>query len=71
LHSAFVWEKSDFLNLKPTKHITRKDNVFTLHIRGEQQVWKIDFVREADQWKIDDIVGYRPRILDIQEADNK
>jgi hypothetical protein len=51
LHSAFVWEKSDFLNLKPTKHITRKDNVFTLHIRG--------------------IVGYRPRILDIQEADNK
>ena len=63
LHSAFMWEKSDFLNLKPTQHITRKDNVLTLHTRGEKRVWKIDFVREDGQWKIDWIGGYVPRIV--------
>ncbi|MHC4737364.1 MAG: M56 family metallopeptidase [Planctomycetota bacterium] len=69
LSSAFTWEKSQFLKLKP-KQLENNDSV-TLLATYKKETWKISFVKEADQWKIDDIVGYRPRILDIQEADNK
>jgi hypothetical protein len=69
LHSAFVWEKDDFLNLKPTEHVTKKDNVLTLHAKSEKQHWKIAFVQEDGRWKIDWIAGYRPAILDTIEAD--
>ena len=69
LDSAFTWEKSQFLKLKP-KQLDINDSA-TLLATYKKETWKISFTKEANQWKIDDIVGYRPRILDIQEADNK
>jgi beta-lactamase regulating signal transducer with metallopeptidase domain/tetratricopeptide (TPR) repeat protein len=71
LHSAFVWEKDDFLNLKPARDVTKKGNVFTLRARLEDSTWKIDFAKDDAQWKIDWIAGYRPAILDMQEAETK
>jgi len=69
LDSAFTWEKSQFLKLKP-KQLEINDSV-TLLATFKKETWKISFTKEGNQWKIDDIVGYRPRILDMQEADNK
>jgi len=69
MDSAFTWEKSQFLKLKP-KQLEINDSV-TLSATYKKETWKITFIKEDNQWKIDDIVGYRPRILDIQEEDNK
>ena len=72
LDSAFTWEKSQFLKLEP-KHldINARNNSVTLLVIYKKETWKISFTKEGDEWKIDDIVGYRPAILDMQEADNK
>jgi len=72
LDSAFTWEKSQFLKLEP-KHLdinARNDSV-TLLATYKKVTWKISFAEEGDKWKIDDIVGYRPAILDMQEADER
>ncbi|MBP7050297.1 MAG: M56 family metallopeptidase [Phycisphaerae bacterium] len=70
LHSAFTWERDDFLRLAP-QGVTRTDGVFALRATCEGQTWTIDFVREDDLWKIDWIAGYTPRILDIQKQDRE
>jgi len=72
LDSAFTWDKKQFLKLKP-KHldINARNNSVTLLVTYKKETWKISFAKEGDEWKIDDIVGYRLKILDMQEADNK
>lgn len=72
LDSAFTWEKSKFLALEP-KQVTKNTigNSMTLLATYNNEIWKISFIQEEDQWKIDDITGYRPAILDMQEANNK
>ncbi len=70
LHSAFTWERGDFLKLTP-REVVRTDGVFALTATLDQQTWTIDFVREDDLWKIDWIAGYTPRILDIQKQDRE
>jgi len=72
LDSAFTWDKKQFLKLKPKQaQINKTKNKITLSAVYEKQTWKITFIKETDQWKIDDITGYRPKILDLQEADKK
>jgi hypothetical protein len=69
IDSAFWWEREDFLSLKPLEAIYT-DGTYKLtaqSLKGE--AWTIDFVKEDEVWKIDWIAGYRPAILDIQEAD--
>ncbi len=66
LHSAFTWEREDFLALTP-KEVSRADGRFALTATLDGQNWTIDFTREDDLWKIDWIAGYTPRILDLQD----
>ncbi|HNS21121.1 MAG TPA: M56 family metallopeptidase [Sedimentisphaerales bacterium] len=70
LHSAFTWERDDFLKLAP-QGVTKTDGVFALRATCEGQTWTIDFVRQDDLWKIDWIAGYTPKILDIQKQDRE
>ncbi|MGD2093933.1 MAG: M56 family metallopeptidase [Phycisphaerales bacterium] len=69
LHSAFVWEKEQFLKLQP-ESVFQKDGVLTLNAVLDQQTWKIDFTRENGRWKIDWIGGYTPGILIMQDWQN-
>lgn len=71
LHSAFNWEKDDFVKLEPRPFVINRSGVVIFDAEYEGESWSICFVMQDGQWKIDDIVGYRPRILDMQEADNK
>jgi beta-lactamase regulating signal transducer with metallopeptidase domain len=72
LHSAFHWDKKQFLKLKPVHlDINARNNSVTLLATYKKETWKISFAREDDEWKIDWIGGYRPAILDIQEKDAK
>jgi beta-lactamase regulating signal transducer with metallopeptidase domain len=70
IDSAFLWEKDDFLNLQP-KAVVERDGVLTLTATSEDQSWTIEFVREDGQWKIDWIAGYRPRILQWQNWEER
>ncbi|MGD8787546.1 MAG: hypothetical protein PVJ60_09000, partial [Phycisphaerales bacterium] len=69
LHSAFVWEKEQFLKLQP-ESVFQKDGILTLNAVLDQQTWKIDFTRENGRWKIDWIGGYTPGILIMQDWQN-
>ncbi len=70
IDSAFLWEKDDFLNLQP-KTVVERDGVLTLIATCEDQSWTIEFVREDGQWKMDWIAGYRPRILQWQNWEER
>lgn len=69
LHSAFTWERQDFLALKPGK-VFKTDGTPVLAATLDGQTWTIDFVREDDLWKIDWVGGYTPRVVrpDDREA---
>jgi prepilin-type processing-associated H-X9-DG protein len=64
MHSAFTWEREDFLKLKPGQ-VLKSDGVLTLAAALDGQTWLVDFVPQDGQWKIDWIAGYVPKILDI------
>jgi len=64
LHSAFTWEREDFLQFKPGQ-VLKSDGVLTLAAALDGQTWSIDFVQDAGQWKLDWIAGYVPKILGI------
>jgi len=66
MHSAFTWERRDFLDLKPGQ-VVKRDGVLALAAALDGQTWTIDFVREDSQWKIDWIAGYVPAILKMPE----
>lgn len=70
LNSAFLWEKQDFLKLKPV-NAYMDDGRIALGASIDNSQWTINFVQQNGQWKMDWIAGYRPKILDMQEADNK
>lgn len=65
LNSAFLWGKQDFLKLKPVGAYINEGKV-VLTASADTTEWKIDFVQQDSQWKIDWIIGYRPKILDMQ-----
>lgn len=69
LDSAFLWEKDDFLKLNPLRAFQQDDKII-LQAGEDRLMWRIYFIRDENKWKIDDIVGYGPKILDIQKADN-
>lgn len=60
--SVFVWEKTEFLNLKP-QSVVKNQGVLTLSAKHNEQVWTINFAKENGKWKIDCIAGYSPRFL--------
>ncbi len=62
LHSAFTWERQDFLALKPGK-VSKTDATLALTATLDGQTWTIDFVREDGLWKIDWVGGYTPRVV--------
>lgn len=66
LHSAFTWERANFLKLKPGQ-VSGRQGSLSLAAGFEGQTWTIDFVRENNQLKIDQIVGYVPAVLRMQE----
>jgi len=69
LHSAFTWERQEFLALKPGKAF-KTDSTLALTATLDGQTWTIDFVREDGLWKIDWVGGYTPRVVrpDDREA---
>jgi prepilin-type processing-associated H-X9-DG protein len=69
MHSAFTWERGDFLKLTPGQ-VVKRDGVLALTATGGGQTWTIDFVREDNQWKIDWIAGYTPAIIRIQKEES-
>jgi hypothetical protein len=70
LDSAFLWEKKDFLKLKPASAYMDNGKV-VLDAAIDNSQWKIDFVQQDGQWKIDWIGGYMPKIIEMQEKDAK
>lgn len=68
MHSAFTWERGDFLKLTPGQ-VSKHNGVLALTAGFEGQTWTIDFVREDNQWKIDWIAGYVPAIIRIQKEE--
>ncbi|MFA6187054.1 MAG: M56 family metallopeptidase [Phycisphaerae bacterium] len=64
LDSAFLWEKKDFLKLKPMSAYMDNGKV-VLAAAIDNSQWKIDFVRQDGQWKVDGIIGYKPKILEM------
>lgn len=70
MHSAFWWERGDFLKLTPGQ-VLKRNGVLALAAGFEGQTWTIDFVRQDNQWKIDWIAGYTPGVLKIQEQERQ
>lgn len=62
IDSAFVWDRDDFLNLKP-ESVIKKNGLLALTAKHDSQRWTIDFVEQDGQLKIDWIAGYTPRVL--------
>ncbi len=69
MHSAFTWERQDFLALQP-RQVFQTNNVLLLMAVTNGQTWIIDFVRDDDRWRLDWIAGYVPAILRPQ-AENQ
>ena len=65
LHSAFTWERLDFLALRPGK-VSKTEGTQVLSATLDGQTWTIDFVREDDSWKIDWVGGYTPGVLRLE-----
>jgi prepilin-type processing-associated H-X9-DG protein len=65
LDSAFVWEKGDFLKLRPEK-VFEQDGLLSVEAFCDSHIWTVDFIQEGGQWKIDWISGYTPRVLSTQ-----
>ncbi len=63
LDSGFVWEKEDFLKLKPLKAFT-DNGTLKLQAACDNTQWTIDFVKEDNVWKINWIAGYRPAVIE-------
>jgi prepilin-type processing-associated H-X9-DG protein len=70
LDSAFVWEKGDFLKLRPEK-VFEQDGVLTVEAFCDSHIWTVDFIQEDGQWKIDWISGYTPRVLSTQKWEER
>ncbi len=66
LDSAFVWEKKDFLKLRP-KEVFEQGGSLSVEAFCDNHIWTVDFIPEGSQWKIDWISGYTPRILSTQK----
>ncbi len=71
LDSAFIWEKEDFVNLSADRFYTTKDNKVIIESDYKNETWRIIFVEEDGRWKIDDIVGYRPALINVLEKDDR
>jgi prepilin-type processing-associated H-X9-DG protein len=70
MHSAFTWERDEFLSLTPGRAF-KTDGALALTATTDEQTWTIDFVREGGQWKIDWIAGYVPGIIRMQEPERR
>jgi prepilin-type processing-associated H-X9-DG protein len=68
-YSAFLWEKEDFLKLKPLKAFT-DNGTLKLQAACDDAQWTIDFIKEDNRWKINWIAGYRPAVLEMQADQN-
>jgi len=66
LHSAFTWERADFLELTP-KEVSQTEGMFELTATVAGQTWTVNFIRQDGIWKIDWVAGHTPKILDIQK----
>jgi beta-lactamase regulating signal transducer with metallopeptidase domain len=71
LHAAFHWDKKTFVKLKRKRLEASTDNLndrgAKLTAEHKSKKWTIYFVYDSEnnKWKIDDILGYRPAILDM------
>jgi len=70
IHSAFSWEKEDFLRLTPMGAF-QKGGILALTAANGRQTWKVDFVSEDGVYKIDWIAGYTPRVLLWQDWEKR
>jgi prepilin-type processing-associated H-X9-DG protein len=70
LDSAFVWEKEDFLKLRP-EGVFEQDGLLTVEAFCDSRIWMVDFIQEDSQWKIDWISGYIPRVLSTQKWEER
>ncbi|MEN6385625.1 MAG: M56 family metallopeptidase [Phycisphaerales bacterium] len=62
LDSAFLWEKQDFLKLKPVNAFLQNDKIALITEKDTDQ-WTITFVQQNGKWKIDWIAGYAPAVI--------
>jgi prepilin-type processing-associated H-X9-DG protein len=68
MHSAFTWERDEFLNLRPGQ-VFAMDGKLVLTTVTDGRTWTIDFVRADNRWQIDWIAGYVPEILNLLEQE--
>ncbi|MCD4830640.1 MAG: M48 family metalloprotease [Anaerohalosphaeraceae bacterium] len=77
LDAAFSWDKDTFVRLKIKRLEASTDNLndrgAVLDTKYKEELWKIYFIHDhqSDKWKIDDIVGYIPELIKMQEKDAK
>ncbi|HAL45778.1 MAG TPA: hypothetical protein DCP47_07685 [Phycisphaerales bacterium] len=77
LDAAFHWDKKTFvmlkfLSLEADMKVINEQGGPILEAGYRDQIWRIKFVhQQKDVWKIDDITGYTPKVLEIQEQDAK
>ncbi|MHC4105856.1 MAG: hypothetical protein ACYSR9_13015, partial [Planctomycetota bacterium] len=71
LQAAFHWDRKTFVMLKRKRLEASTDNLndggAKLTAEHKNKKWTIYFVYDSEnhKWKIDDILGYRPAILDM------
>ncbi|KKL70688.1 hypothetical protein LCGC14_2102410, partial [marine sediment metagenome] len=60
--SWFIWNREEFLELRPAS-VGKRSEVYVLAAKRKEQTWAISLVRDADVWKVDWIGGYVPRLV--------
>ena len=75
LYAAFHWDKETFIALE-NKGVEINTDLLNgrgakLNAEYKDKKWTIYFVHDSkdDKWKIDDIVGYKLKIIEMQEQD--
>jgi len=48
-----------------------KNGVLEMHAACGSVMWVVDFIKKDNVWRIHWIAGYSPKVLDMQETDNR
>ncbi|HBG26125.1 MAG: hypothetical protein A2Y10_08120 [Planctomycetes bacterium GWF2_41_51] len=78
LDAAFHWDKEILTMLKwsgidITNSTIKESGGPIMEAKYKDEIWKLKFIHDpsTDTWRIDDITGYKPEILEIQQQDAK
>ncbi|MEA3346672.1 MAG: hypothetical protein U9Q21_01115 [Candidatus Auribacterota bacterium] len=74
LNAGFHWDKDTFVKLKlNTKNLDVDNDRKALVVKSKDESWRIYWKHDfkEDKWVIDDITGYIPGVIEMQEKDIK